>query len=62
MSQELEITPGAYAKIERGFADPSITRLIAIAHILEVDVLQWLQDGEAAGVISTGPVHPARKK
>jgi transcriptional regulator with XRE-family HTH domain len=38
MGMELGITAGAYAKIERGESDPSATRLIQIAEILEVDV------------------------
>jgi transcriptional regulator with XRE-family HTH domain len=38
MAAELEITAGAYAKIERGETDPSATRLLKIAEILEVDI------------------------
>ncbi|MBV9988929.1 MAG: helix-turn-helix transcriptional regulator [Chitinophagaceae bacterium] len=36
MAAELGITPGAYAKIERGETDASISRLAQIAEILEV--------------------------
>jgi transcriptional regulator with XRE-family HTH domain len=44
MAVELDITAGAYAKIERGETDPSITRLIQIAQILQVDVTFFLQE------------------
>lgn len=44
MAVELDITPGAYAKIERGETDPSVTRLIQIAGILEVDVATFFKD------------------
>lgn len=45
---ELDITAGAYAKIERGETDPSITRLKQIADILKVDVTFFFQDHSAA--------------
>lgn len=48
MAAELDITAGAYAKIERGETDPSITRLIQIAGILEVDVAFFLKETTAA--------------
>ena len=44
MGVELGITAGAYAKIERGESDPSATRLIRIAEILDVDVAVFFQD------------------
>ncbi|MEO8173391.1 MAG: helix-turn-helix transcriptional regulator [Sediminibacterium sp.] len=44
MAAELEITAGAYAKIERGETDPSATRLLKIAEILEVDVITFFKD------------------
>ncbi len=44
MAAELDITAGAYAKIERGETDPSATRLLRIAEILEVDVIIFFQD------------------
>jgi transcriptional regulator with XRE-family HTH domain len=44
MATELEITAGAYAKIERGETDPSATRLLKIAEILEVDVTMFFKD------------------
>ena len=47
MAAELEITAGAYAKIERGETDPSITRLLQIAEILKVDIVSFLKDAPA---------------
>lgn len=44
MAAELEITAGAYAKIERGETDPSATRLIQIAEVLGVDVAYFFKD------------------
>ena len=44
MGAELGITPGAYAKIERGETDPSATRLLQIADILKVDVSIFFHD------------------
>jgi transcriptional regulator with XRE-family HTH domain len=44
MAQALELTPGAYAKIERGETDPSVTRLFEIAQILKVDIVVLLKD------------------
>lgn len=44
MAAELEITAGAYAKIERGETDPSATRLLKIAEILEVDITTFFKD------------------
>lgn len=47
MADKLEITAGAYAKIERGETDPSITRLFQIAGILKVDITSLIQDAPA---------------
>ncbi len=44
MAAELDITAGAYAKIERGETDPSITRLKQIADILSVDVTYFFKE------------------
>ncbi len=44
MAAELEITAGAYAKIERGETDPSATRLIQIAEILGVEVAWFFNE------------------
>ena len=48
MAAELELTAGAYAKIERGETDPSVTRLIQIAQILDVDVAYFFQEPNAS--------------
>ncbi|NCI51978.1 helix-turn-helix domain-containing protein [Sediminibacterium roseum] len=47
IASELDITAGAYAKIERGETDPSITRIKQIADILKVDVTFFFQEQPA---------------
>lgn len=44
MATKLGITAGAYAKIERGETDPSITRLYSIADILGIEIELILRD------------------
>ena len=44
IADKLAITAGAYAKIERGETDPSITRLEQLANILKVDIQSFLSD------------------
>lgn len=44
----LNITPGAYAKIERGETDPSISRIYEIADILGADPLQLITETSTA--------------
>ena len=44
MAKSLDLTAGAYAKIERGETDPSITRLYQVAKILKVDINSLLSD------------------
>jgi transcriptional regulator with XRE-family HTH domain len=44
VAHELDITTGAYAKIERGETDPSIGRLLQIAQILEVNIASFLDE------------------
>ncbi|MFL5731314.1 MAG: helix-turn-helix domain-containing protein [Cytophagaceae bacterium] len=44
VAHELDITTGAYAKIERGESDPSTARLFQIARILEVNVISFFED------------------
>lgn len=46
MANDLNITPSAYSKIERGITDPSIGRLAQIANILGVDIMYFFQGGE----------------
>jgi transcriptional regulator with XRE-family HTH domain len=50
MAAELKITAGAYAKIERGETDPSITRLFEIAKILKTDIVNLIQDNNSTTV------------
>ena len=47
IADKLEITAGAYAKIERGETDPSISRLFEIAQIFKVDIITLVQDPSA---------------
>lgn len=53
MATELGITPGAYAKIERGETDPSATRLMQIANILEVDVTTFFKESATNELTAT---------
>lgn len=55
MAAELEITAGAYAKIERGETDPSATRLLKIAEILEVEVTSFFQDKPQPSKVEESP-------
>jgi len=56
MAAELDITPGAYAKIERGETDPSATRLLRIAEILGVDITSFFKDSMVASQVQQ-PAH-----
>jgi transcriptional regulator with XRE-family HTH domain len=44
MANDLNITPSAYSKIERGVTDPSVGRLAEIAKILGVDIIYFFQE------------------
>jgi len=44
IAEDLGITPGAYAKIERGETDASANRLLQIAKILEVNITDFFTD------------------
>jgi transcriptional regulator with XRE-family HTH domain len=44
IAEDLGITPGAYAKIERGEIDPNTTRLYEIAKSLDVSVTDFFDD------------------
>lgn len=58
MATELDITAGAYAKIERGETDPSATRLLKIAEILGVDVAIFFKDSSPAYLPEHGTQQP----
>ncbi len=47
IADKLKLTAGAYAKIERGETDPSISRLFEIAAILKVDITNLVKDASA---------------
>ncbi len=49
MADKLKITAGAYAKIERGETDPSISRLFEIATILKTDIVSLVKDTKVSG-------------
>jgi transcriptional regulator with XRE-family HTH domain len=51
MASELGITPGAYAKIERGETDVSITRLGQIADALGVKIGSLLQENHPVSIV-----------
>jgi len=44
MADELNISLSAYSKIERAATDPSVSRVTAIAKILEVEVTYFFQE------------------
>lgn len=44
IAEDLGITPGAYAKIERGEIDPNTARLYEIAKSLDVAVTEFFDD------------------
>jgi len=52
MASELDITTSAYSKIERGTTDPSASRLLQIAKILEVDVTVFFQEIKPVATIA----------
>ena len=47
VADELGITHGAYAKIERGETDPNTNRLAEIAKVLKVDIADFFEDSTA---------------
>lgn len=47
IASELDITKGAFSKIERGATNVPITRLLQIAVVLEVDVREFFNDSKA---------------
>lgn len=58
MAMEMGITAGAYAKIERGETDPSVTRVLQIAQILEVDVAVLFKDTDTGQLVANIPIAP----
>ncbi|MGZ3862630.1 MAG: helix-turn-helix domain-containing protein [Bacteroidia bacterium] len=47
VADEIGITHGAYAKIERGETDPNTNRLAEIAKVLKVDISEFFDDPDA---------------
>ncbi|MEO8172787.1 MAG: helix-turn-helix transcriptional regulator [Sediminibacterium sp.] len=44
IAEALDMSAGAYAKIERGETDPSITRLYELAELMDTEVIKFLTD------------------
>lgn len=44
VAEDLGMTTGAYAKIERGETDANVSRLLRIAEILEVNVCDFFEE------------------
>lgn len=44
VAEDLGMTTGAYAKIERGETDANVSRLLKIAEVLEVNVCDFFED------------------
>jgi transcriptional regulator with XRE-family HTH domain len=51
VAEDLGITSGAYAKIERGETDASSSRLMKIAEVLEVNIRDFFEDVSANKVM-----------
>jgi transcriptional regulator with XRE-family HTH domain len=52
VAEDLGMTTGAYAKIERGETDANVSRLLRIAEILEVNVCDFFEDARKPSVVS----------
>jgi transcriptional regulator with XRE-family HTH domain len=50
IASELEITKGAFSKIERGATNVPITRLLQIAAVLEVDITEFFKDSKSVSI------------
>jgi transcriptional regulator with XRE-family HTH domain len=50
VADELGISHGAYAKIERGETDPNTSRLLEIAKVLKVDVTEFFEEGRIPSI------------
>ena len=56
IAEKLGITAGAYAKIERGETDPSISRLFQIAEVLKVSINDILEDDSKSKQARNEPI------
>lgn len=52
VAEDLGMTTGAYAKIERGETDANVSRLLKIAEILEVNVCEFFEDSRRAMMVN----------
>lgn len=55
VAEDLGITPGAYAKIERGEIDPNTARLYEIAKSLDVTITDFFDDKPKTTVKESKP-------
>lgn len=55
IAEDLGITPGAYAKIERGEIDPNTSRLYEIAKSLDVPITEFFEEAHKANAKETKP-------
>ncbi len=55
IAEDLGITPGAYAKIERGEIDPNTARLYEIAKSLDVAITEFFDDKPKTTAKETKP-------
>ncbi len=55
IAEDLGITPGAYAKIERGEIDPNTARLYEIAKSLEVNITDLFEEHSKANLKESKP-------
>ena len=55
LAAKLHISQNAYSKIELGYSNITLTRLIAIAEILEVDLVDLINAGDTQ-IIQLKPV------
>lgn len=57
IASELDITKGAFSKIERGATNVPITRLLQIAEVLEVDITEFFTDSKASKISEEPKTH-----
>jgi len=53
VAEDMGMTTGAYAKIERGETDANLSRLFRIAEILEVNICEFFEDPRPPQLMET---------
>ena len=51
LAAKLDISQNAYSKIELGYSNITVSRLLSVAEILEVDVMQLMKIGTAGAKV-----------